>query len=191
VPGVRDFSDGFRLVRDAAPPSSSPPFALDIGPILLGSQPSNNGTLSKKENNVIMLLFDDTISLPSGPPLTVAAIGGGGDIGDGFAYGTQTTMIPNDTLKVVQQDATLDNRTWYQIRPADDFSVPEFTLDLCVLHGDADGSGQVLAFDYFEVKNNMFEVTDARYDLDGSGQVLAFDYFVVKNHMFDQCPPKP
>ncbi|MFQ6048705.1 MAG: dockerin type I domain-containing protein, partial [Phycisphaerae bacterium] len=52
-------------------------------------------------------------------------------------------------------------------------------------------TGQVAAADYFEVKNHLFEITDARYDLDGDGQVLALDYFVVKNHLFWAAVPKP
>ena len=60
------------------------------------------------------------------------------------------------------------------------------------MQGDADGDGEVLALDYFEVKDNIFETdTDARYDLDGNGTVLSFDYFVIKNHIFDQPAPKP
>jgi hypothetical protein len=85
----------------------------------------------------------------------------------------------------------LVNQRWYRVTPAPSFDVQPFTRDFCTLQGDADGNGQVLASDYFPVKNHLFELNDARYDLDGSGQVLAPDYFVVKNHLFHAKPPKP
>ena len=169
------------------------PFVESIG--LLSSDPPVDGTLAKIQNNVLLLEFECAIGLPVGPALSIVPIGGAGDVGDLFTYTLETTVCPDDTLKAKEDGEVLANMVWYEVTPTVELldldQVQPFTLEVCTLGGDADGDGQVLAFDYFGVKNNMFEQTDARYDLDGDGQVLAFDYFVVKNHMFDQCPPKP
>ncbi|HUW83385.1 MAG TPA: hypothetical protein VMZ31_11370, partial [Phycisphaerae bacterium] len=53
-------------------------------PALLSSEPPAEGTLPKTQSNVILLTFDNPIELPSGPPLSVAPIGGGQDEGDWF-----------------------------------------------------------------------------------------------------------
>jgi len=65
--------------------------------------------------------------------------------------------------------AVLVNQNRYRITPRAGFDVLPFTRDFCTLQGDADNNGQVLAPDYFQVKNRLFELTDAPYDLDGSG----------------------
>jgi hypothetical protein len=110
-------------------------------------------------------------------------------------------------LTAKENGAVLTHQNWYTVTAATGFDVHMGTVDLCALQGDPDGDCEVLSFDYFEVKNNMFyhpvhmwddcsatppmTVNCGRADMDGDGQILAFDYFVVKNHMFDQCPPKP
>ncbi len=172
--------------------------------------PPPNGTLSKQANNCVYLVFDEAIAVAPAPgnPVTIEQLIAsvpetlGADLGGSFTYTVQTTNVLNDTLKCKENGSVLTTgigvSVWYRIKPTANLTnaagvvpVNMFVYDLCTLEGDGDGSGQVLAFDYFTVKNNMFQVTDNRYDLDGSGQVLAFDYFVVKNNMFAAKAPKP
>ncbi|MFQ6047817.1 MAG: hypothetical protein ACE5K7_00450 [Phycisphaerae bacterium] len=174
-------------ISAAAPPALIP----DQG------DPQADGTLPKTQNNIIVMVFDGTISLPAGNPVTIQQIIDinpetlGADLAGSFVFTLETTNVADDTLKATESGAVLSNQTWYRIKPTAGFGVQPFVLDVCTLQGDADNSGQVLALDYFQVKNNLFAVTDARYDLDGSGQVLALDYFVVKNNLFAAKPAKP
>jgi hypothetical protein len=110
------------------------------------------------------------------------------DVSGSFTYTVEPDGV---TLKAKENGAVLVNQKWYRVTPGAGFGVQAFVRDFCTLQGDADGSGQVTALDYFPVKLHPFEVTDKRYDLDGNGQVTALDYFVVKLHPFDATPAKP
>jgi len=157
-------------------------------PALLSSEPPAEGTLPKTQSNVILLTFDNPIELPSGPPLSVAPIGGGQDEGDWFLCSVEPDGV---TLKAIEDGPVLLDRTWYRIAPTADFEVGPFTIDLCTLLGDANGSGRVTTADYVEVKAHMGEYTDARYDLNGTGRVTTADYSVVKEHLGRRAPAKP
>jgi hypothetical protein len=161
-------------------------------PRLVSSEPPVDGTLPRVVNNCVLLTFCGPITLPPGPALSIAPLGGGMDLGEWFTYSQPDGV----TLKAKEGGAILVNRTWYRIRRAGGFNVQPFILDVCTLQGDADNSGRVLAADYFYIKNCLVnphppELVDPRCDLDGNGQVLAGDYFVVKNHMGNAKPPKP
>jgi hypothetical protein len=178
-------------------------------PALTASHPAHEHTLPREKNNEIKLVFSDVISDPGSTPLVITEIDGGADVSSDFDY-----SFDGNTLYALENGVTvarLSDRTWYRVKPATALAVQDFTADLCTLRGDADDAGhpsqQVLSFDYFEVKNNMFyspghmsddcsttppqTVNCGRADLDGSGQVLSFDYFVVKNNMFHSKPTKP
>ena len=161
---------------------------LAAGPALVGSDPVGDGTLPKTQSNVILLTFDNPIELPSGPPLSVTPIGGGQNEGDWFLCSVEPDGV---TLKAIEDGPVLLDRTWYRIAPTPDLEVGPFTIDLCTLQGDANGSGRVTTADYVEVKAHMGEYTDARYDLNGTGRVTTADYTVVKGHMGNRAPAKP
>jgi hypothetical protein len=95
------------------------------------------------------------------------------------------------TLKATENGAQLTDLTWYQVAPAAGLAVEPFTLDVCVLFGDANNSARVTTADYSEVKAHMGEYTDARYDLNGSGRITTADYSTVKAHLGDRAPTKP
>jgi len=158
---------------------------------LVASDPPDGGTLAKTQANVIRLTFSWAIALPAGPALQIEPIGGGADVGDQFDYSLETTAVVDDSLKSVEVGSVLANLTWYHVTPAAGFDVEPFTLDLCVLVGDANGSGRITTADYAEIKAHMGEYTDARYDLNGSGRVTTADYSVVKAHMAERVPTKP
>ena len=173
----------------AGPPAAAPE--------LLSSHPGMDGTLPRTQNNEIELVFDG----PPGAGVDIVACGGA-SVSAGFTF----TVVGN-TLYCKENGVQLTDLTWYSVTPNATTGAQPFQVDLCTVRGDADDSGQVLAFDYFQVKNNMFyspvhmsddcsavppkTVHCGRADLDGSGQVLAFDYFVVKNNMFHAKPVKP
>ena len=160
-------------------------------PALVSSEPPAEGTLPKTQNNVIVLTFDAPVTLPSGDALVIVEIGGGPDVSSAFVY----ELDPNDpnglTLKATENGAQLTNLTWYQVTPAADLAVEPFSLDVCVLFGDANNSARVTTADYSEVKSHIGEYTDARYELNGNGRVTTADYSVVKAHMGDRTPTKP
>ncbi len=152
---------------------------------LVSSEPPADGTLPKTQNNIILLTFDGPITMPAGQPISV--FGGGFEEGNAFTYSIEPDGV---TLKAVEQGPMLTNLTWYQITPME-LDVDWFSVDVCTLQGDANGSGRVTTADYSEVKAHMGEYTDARYDLNGSGRVTTADYSVVKAHMGDRQPIKP
>ncbi|MFQ6048118.1 MAG: hypothetical protein ACE5K7_02005, partial [Phycisphaerae bacterium] len=180
------------------------PNLIPNAPSIYPPEPPLDGTLPKTQNNVIYLVFDEAIAIGPGNPVTIQQLIAsvpetlGPDLAGSFTYSIVSTNIINDTLKCKENGAVLTNQTWYRIKPTVNLTgavsgVPAnlFVVDLVTLQGDGDCSKQVLALDYFTVKNHLFQVTDNRYDLDGSGQVLALDYFVVKNNLFATAPPKP
>jgi hypothetical protein len=160
-------------------------------PVLVSSEPPADGTLPKTQNNVILLTFDAPVTLPAGDALVIVEMGGGPDVSSAFAY----QVDPNDpnglTLKATESGAQLGNLTWYQISPAANLAVEPFTLDVCVVFGDASNNGRVTTADYIDVKDHMAEYTDARYDLNGSGRITTADYSAVRTHMADRAPAKP
>jgi len=166
-------------------PAESP---RSVGAVLVSSEPPADGTLPKTQNNVILLTFSGTIALPAGPALSVVPLGGGADVGAMFDYAIEPDGV---TLKAVEQATVLTNQTWYQITPAAGFVVEPFTLDVCTLIGDCDGSGRVTTADYTCVKTDLGVYTEGRQDLNGSGRVTTADYSIVKSHMGERAPLKP
>jgi hypothetical protein len=156
------------------------------GASLVSAEPSADGTLPKTQNNVILLTFDDSISLPAGPALSI--VGGSLEEGAAFTYSVEPDGV---TLKAVEEGPMLADRTWYRITPAEGLAVEPFALDVCTLVGDANNSSRVTTADYSEIKAHMAEYTDARYDLNGNGRVTTAEYSVVKDHMGGRTPPKP
>jgi hypothetical protein len=199
IQGVRDLDgnvvdgefDGTFPSGDATPGGDFVyQFTIDRPPAtLVATDPPADGTLPKVANNVLRLTFDRSLFLlPAGPALSIKPVAGGADVAGSFTYALGGD---GSVLQASENGEVLINLVWYRVTPAPALDVNPFVLDLCTLRGDADGTGQVLAGDYFPVKNHLFENTDARYDLDASGQVLASDYFIVKNHLFHAKPPKP
>lgn len=177
---------------DPTPPRTHPEHITatigidNIEAVALAAEPPADGTLPKTQNNVILLTFDKSISLPTGPALSI--FGGGFEEGGVFAYSIEPDGV---TLKAVEQGPMLTDQTWYQIAPAAGFDVEPFVFDVCTLVGDANSSGRVTTADYSEVKAHMAEYTDARHDLNGSGRITTADYSVVKGNMGGRTPAKP
>jgi len=161
---------------------------ISFAPILVASDPPGDGTLSKTSNNIVLLIFDRPIQMPPGDALTVTPVEGGPDLGGLFAYSVESDGV---TLRAQENTQVLANQTWYRYAPTPEFEVEPFSVDLCTLWGDANGSGRVTTADYSEVKAHLSEYTDARYDLNGSGRVTTADYSVVKSYMNDRMPTKP
>ena len=159
-------------------------------PVLVASEPVADGTLPKTQNNVILLTFGGPTALPGGAALSVVPIAGGSDVGGSLTYSIEPDGV---TLKAKENGNVLtkDPATWYRVTPVTGLDVQPFTLDVCTLLGDANGSARVTTADYSEVKAHMAEYTDARYDLNGSGRVTTADYSVVKSNMADRAPIKP
>jgi len=169
---------------------------LDIGAYELGglvaSEPSADGTLPKTQNNLIELVFSSGVALPMGAALSAVPLAGGDDLGaTHFTYELGSTEQAGDTLRAIEIGAAVSNLTWYRVTPRPELGVRDFTLDMCTLIGDADGSGRVTTADYGEVKAHFGERTDARYDLNGTGRVTTADYTVVKQHLGVRVPSKP
>jgi len=156
-------------------------------PVLIASEPPADGLLPKTQNNVILLQFHLPITLPGGAALSIVPLGGGADVGGSFTYSVEPDGV---TLKAAEQGAILTDRTWYHIESVPGLLADPFGFDLCVLVGDANGSGRVTTADYSEVKAHLGQYTDARYDLNGSGRVTTADYSVVKASLGQRAPDK-
>jgi len=159
-----------------------------LEPALLASEPPADGTLPKTQNNLMWLTFSGSIALPGGPALGVVPLGVGADVGTSFDYSVEPDGV---TLKAVEQGAVLTNQTWYQVTPAVGLNVQPFTLDVCTLIGDCNGSGRLTTADYSCVKAAMGQRGDVREDLNGSARVTTADYSAVKSHLGDRAPVKP
>ena len=141
-------------------------------PALVSSDPAGESTLARTRNNVITLTFDGPITLPAegGPALTVESIGPmgyGADLGGSFVYSFEPDGV---TLRAAESGTVLTNHTWYRFRPTAGFEVETFELELCMLIGDADASGQVLPADLSAIWAHKLEHTTARWDIDEIGR---------------------
>jgi hypothetical protein len=155
------------------------------------SEPRTDSTLPRTTDNLIVLVFDRSVALPAGPALSVVPMAGGPDVGGSFSYSLATTIVPNDTLEAREGGTVLADQTWYRITPVAGLDVAAFTLEVCTLPADADGSGEVTTADYSVIKAHLGERGDSRYDLNGSGRVTTADYSVVKAHLGERAPDKP
>ena len=163
---------------------------VDIGadeinplPVLIGSDPPAGSTLPRFGGNVVRLIFDRPIRLPSNQHEPVDGV---------YIYLEQyelaTTNVLRDTLEVT---VSTRHGRWVTLAPTEEFRVEPFAIGFCGLRGDADNSGRVTMADYSVVKAHLGEYTDARYDLDNSGHVTTADYNMVKDYLGARAPIKP
>jgi len=171
---------------------TGPPMLLK--PALVAAEPRGSSTLPKTASNVLRLTFDMPVELSGGTPLSIVDLHEGICVGEAFLYSIEADGY---TLKAQECGSALINRTWYRVAPTLPLDVHLFTIDVCTLFGDADGTGpvglgpRVDGDDSRVVKEHLGERTDARYDLDGSGRVTTADYSVVKAHRDERRPDKP
>ena len=107
-------------------------------------------------------------------------------------------FAPIKSGNVVLPTRTADRRSQKTVRvrcvttPDPTLAVAPFSLDLCILIGDANGDGIVFTTDYgcLKAKIPTFN-TDIREDLNGDGMVFTTDYGVIKGYFLDGSPPKP
>ena len=111
---------------------------------LTSGAPPTDGTLAKSQGNVITLTFTTPIALTGAAPLSIVPLAGGDDVAGQFTYSVEADGV---TLRAVENGAVLTNQTWYRIEPTAEFVVANFTLDVCMLIGDANGDRQVMALD--------------------------------------------
>jgi len=160
---------------------------------VIDSEPGFDGTLPKTQNNVIFLYFGEPIALPPGNALVIVELADPNvDLSGSFAYALGDPNDPNcSTLRATEAGEQLSNQTWYNVTRSVDFQVDDFSLDVCTLRGDADGSGRVTTTDYLAVKAAIGRRGYNRADLDGSGRVTTGDYLVVKAYLGRRAPAKP
>mgnify|MGYP001030089798 CR=1 FL=1 len=184
-------------------PPPDPPYTSDyriwvksstgiITTSLTASDPPPDGTLPKTHNNVMRLVFDGPVRfVGGGSPLVVVELDGGTDVTGAFVYQVDPNDPTGATLVATEDGARLADRTWYNVSPSASLAVRAFSLDVCTLPGDGNGSGRVTTADYSTVKSHMGEHTDGRCDLNGSGRVTTADYSVVKANLGARIPTKP
>ncbi|HUW82610.1 MAG TPA: dockerin type I domain-containing protein [Phycisphaerae bacterium] len=184
-------------------PPPDPPYITDyriwvkssagiITASLMSSDPPPDGTLPKTQNNVIRLVFDEPIRfVGSGDPLVIVELDGGADVIGAFVCHVDPNDPTGSTLVASEDGVRLANQTWYNVSPSTSLAVRAFSLDVCTLAGDANGSGRVTTADYSTVKSHLGQYTDGRCDLDGSGRVTTADYGVVKASLGVRIPAKP
>ena len=157
-------------------------------PAMVSSDPAADTTLSKTQNNVILLTFDGPIVLPTTAALSVVAMDGGAEFGDQFVCAVEPDGV---TLKAVESGGVLTHQQWYRVEPSAAFDVQAFSVEVCTLVGDANGDGQVMALDLGAIWAHNGEMTDARYDINGDGQVMALDLGAAWAYNGDATPAKP
>jgi len=161
---------------------------------LMTTEPPADGSLPKTQNNLILCVFDDSITLPaSGNPLVIQDMSNGcADVSNLFTYTIDTDDPNGCTLQAKENLIQLTDGHWYQIDSAPGWAtVVPFQFEVYMLIGDCLPTGRVTPADYSCVKLAMTVRGDVRADLNGNGRVSAADYSVVKANLTHRGPVKP
>jgi len=169
--------------------------------VLVACEPPADGSLPKTENNIILCVFNQAITLPAtGNPLIIRDVTNGcADVSNLFSYSIDTDDPNGCTLEARETDPNdpnnhdlLPDMTWYQVESAPDWNgVAPFVFEVYTLVGDGNNSGRVTMADYSCVKAALGDRGDVRADLNGTRRVTAADYSVVKAYLGNRAPPKP
>ena len=174
-------------------------WALRPSLVLVSAKPSDESSLPKTQNNLILCVFDRPIALPAGNSLVIKDMTNGcADVSNLFTYTIDADDPNGCTLEARETDPNnpnnhdvLPDMTWYQVNSAPVWTTVEpFQFEVCTLVGDCDGSGRVTTLDYVCVKGALGQRGDTREDLDGSARVTTLDYLVVKNNLGRRAPTK-
>ena len=168
---------------------------------LLATEPAADGSLPKTQSNLILCVFDRSITLPaSGNPLVVKDMTNDcTDVSNLFTYSIDADDPNGCTLEGRETDPNdpnnhdvLPDMTWYQVESAPGWTdVVPFQFEVYTLVGDCEGGGRVSTLDYVCVKGALGGRGDMREDLDGNGRVTTGDYLVVRNNLGPRAPSKP
>ncbi len=171
--------------------------ADEFGGVLVSADPAGNTTLAKGANNILRLVFDKSLALPTGNPIVIQQLIAsdpetlGTDLAGSFTYSLETTNVSNDTLKIVETGAVLTDVTWYRIQQSSTFDVQPFKFDLVTFVGDVFNDSAVNSLDLLQVNLAMGQVTDGREDVDGNGVVEQADVNMLSAHWGNVPPAKP
>ena len=196
---LEDDVDALALWPELPPPP--PPSFLPNDPAV---EPAPDTTLAKQKNNVIWLVFDQSIAIAASAPVTIEQLimsspeTLGPDQAGSFAFSLMTSNVANDTLKVKEGGPVLVNQTWYRVKPTGTLTdatgvvpVSPFVYDVCTLIGDATADGVVMALDLGLIWSYNGAVTDQRFDTNGDGTVMALDLGMAWSFNGVTAPPKP
>ncbi|GAF98101.1 unnamed protein product, partial [marine sediment metagenome] len=151
---------------------------------LINATPADQESLWRSQKNIMRLTFDgDIMALEPGDLRIEEMLEGGNygaDLSANFTFTVETDTDDNPRiLKIQENGAVLEHRTWYAVRNVGDWSdVADFILQYVVQVGDADKDGQVLTKDILTVNvviPTFSAADDDRRDIDGDGRILTKD----------------
>jgi len=181
-------------------------------PVSMGAYESPVGLLpitparavvGKVTGNVIRLVFEDSITLPTGNPVTIQELFDVDpetldqtDLAGSFNFSLATTNLTDDTLVIEEDGNILSPETWYRIHPAAGLGVRDFTWDVCKFWGDITGDGTVNVFDLQRLsaswnKQQGDDGYDPACDLTGDNRVNVFDLQKMAANWGTHVPPLP
>jgi hypothetical protein len=156
----------------------------DAPATLASSDPPNDGSLWRRENNTVRLEFSRSITPPSPGEVTIRPLLGCGVSGDDLSGGFDFTIESDDQgrariLRIQELGGILAHGQWYFFSNDGTWAgVAPFTLHYVLQIGDVTGDGQVLSSDVSAINGGIpdFEAPDNdRRDVNGDRRVLAAD----------------
>ena len=171
-----------------------------ILPMLIDSNPPDQGTLWRSQNNIMRLTFSDDITTPGAGHVTIKELlpdgAFGPDLSANFTFAIESDGGNPRILKIDETTSILEHRKWYAIQNEGDWEgVATFELQLVVQVGDCDGNGIVISLDVGCVNAAIPCFTncgdDARPDIDGDGRIISLDVGVVNAHIGSFAVTKP
>jgi len=172
-----------------------------ILPMLIDSEPADEGTLWRTQKNIVRLTFTDDITTPGSGDVTIRKLLANGlfdsDLSANFTFTVENDEDDDPRILMIQEDAsTLADETWYAIQNEGDWAgVATFKVDLLDRRGDCDGNGIVLSLDVGCVNAAIPCFSgcgdDRREDMDGSGTIISLDVGIVNGYLDPQTISKP
>lgn len=156
-------------------------------PTLLYSEPDNDETIWRTQNNILRLYFDVELpDIPAPGDLKIQMLLGGlgPDLSADFSFSIEEDGQGRSRILRIQEDGTvLSERTWYRIRNDGTWTdVNPFSFDVAVQVGDVNNDGVVSNADVNAISAvvPMYGAADDdRRDIDGDGDVLNADFLLA------------
>jgi hypothetical protein len=162
---------------------------------LTASSPVTQKSWWRTTKNIARLTFSGAISAPLAGNVKIQQLLDAGAFGADLSGTFTFTVEPGNILKVRDNAATLQHRTWYAVRNTGDWAcVAPFEVQYVVQMGDGNNDGRVLFTDLGFINSVIPRdpaADDDRHDINSDGRVLFTDMGVANAKIPSDIVPKP
>ncbi len=167
--------------------------------VFLGSTPGDQETLTRSQNNHILLSFDDDVSAPEAGDLEIRPILPGCTLGDDLS-GSFSMTVEEDgegqqrVVNIAEVGDVLIHREWYSISNVGGWDcVAPFEIQLLLQVGDANNDGTVTFADLARINGDCCGPApkDARSDCNGDGAITFADMSTANSRIPSPTVPNP